>query len=475
MLDRLLMIIPSRGRGERLNVCLAAVGATATRGRLDVLVLIDEDDTLSYSVIQRSGSTSFATLPGPQRLMVPKLNWAVEQGLTDGYAAVGFMGDDHCPRTPGWDVALLDAVTSGEGLGVAYGNDLLQGENMPTAVVLDGRIVDALGFMAPPTLGHLFCDNYWRTLGERLGTLTYLPDVVIEHVHYLTGAVEKDVTYLIGNNQERWVHDERAWRSWEAHQLREDLARIRENGSKDITVLVTTDGRTDLLDRTIASFEANVDGQFAQLLIHDDSGDPAVRNSIRVHLPEWGLITTPGRSGFAGARRHAWAHLQRHCQSPWVFMLEDDFVFNRPVDLNHLIAVMRAHPRLSQMAFRRQGWNGPEIEAGGVVELRPSDFEDHTDLMWDLDQPVAGTDTMTLARREHWLEHRLFWTSNPSLFRLGLVQVHDWPPGDRSEAEFCNRILTEHPEWTAGYWGPRSSTPWVHHIGDERHPMAWGY
>lgn len=467
--DRMLAIVPSRGRPDRLRAMIASFEAT-TSLRTDLLVVIDADERAAYDlwIDQASTDARLQLLVLPQMLMVPKINEAVR--WRPGYGWYAFLGDDHHPRTSGWDITMTDAL---DRTGLAYGNDLLQGENMATAVVMTGDIPAALGFMAPPVLDHLFCDNYWMALGRGLGNLVWMPEVVIEHVHYLTGAVEKDATYLIGNNQERWVHDEAAYRAWERDNLTDDIGRVREQ-SNDITVLITTDGRTHYLDRTIASFESMVTGSFAQLLIHDDSGDPAVHNSIRLHAPDWGLVTTPGRSGFAGSRRHAWDHLRRHCQSPWVFMLEDDFTFNRPVDLGAMLPIMRRNQHLTQMAFRRQGWNGPEIEAGGVVELRPDEFEDHSDVVWDLDQPVAGTDTMTLARRERWLEHRLFWTSNPSLFRLRLTD-NEWPDGLYSEAEFCNRIFTEHPEWRSGYWGPRTDGPWVHHIGDERHDQAWGY
>jgi hypothetical protein len=46
------------------------------------------------------------------------------------------LGDDHRPRTKGWDRRLIDAIESlGGAPGIAYGDDKLQGAALPTAWV----------------------------------------------------------------------------------------------------------------------------------------------------------------------------------------------------------------------------------------------------------------------------------------------------------------------------------------------------
>jgi hypothetical protein len=132
---------------------------------------------------------------------------------------VGFMGDDHRVRTPGWDYALTRAAGP---WGIAYGDDGIQGEALPTAVVLAADIVRTVGHIVPPTLQHMYIDNYWRELGIRIGRLIYMPGISIEHLHHSVGKSQVDATYLATNNAERYLADQMAW---EAYQADGSLAR----------------------------------------------------------------------------------------------------------------------------------------------------------------------------------------------------------------------------------------------------------
>ena len=65
-----------------------------------------------------------------------------------------------------------------------------------------------------------------------------------------------------------------------------------------------------------------------------------------------------------------------------------------------------------------------------------------------------------------WLEHRRFFTTNPSLYRRSLCWT-GWPDTDHSEGAFTTQLL-EDPELRFAYWGSRNSGEWCEHIGHER-------
>jgi hypothetical protein len=146
--------------------------------------------------------------------------------VAKNYDVVGFMGDDHRPRTLDWDHTIA-AIAKREPGSVIYGNDLIQGAALPTAVFMDARIVRALGWFVVPGMTHLFMDNLWKTLGEQLGTLRYLPEIVIEHVHPIAGKAEWDDGYREANDGAVWEHDEAIYNEWIAFQMPADIATIK--------------------------------------------------------------------------------------------------------------------------------------------------------------------------------------------------------------------------------------------------------
>lgn len=213
-----------------------------------------------------------------------------------------------------------------------------------------------------------------------------------------------------------------------------------------IAVLVRTDGRDSLLAQTIESLDANLVGPITRKIIHTDAGPGHVKELADRFL-EWEIIGGP-RLGFGGAINRAWRYIAQEPTELFLFDTEDDFIFKRPVPLIDMASVLSQHPHIAQLALRRQPWNGEEKAAGGIVEMWPDSY---TDVFWE------GC---------AWLEHRLFWTTNPSLFHISRC-ASGWPAVDKSEAVYSKLVFAD-PQTRGAYWGSRDSGEWVTHIGDER-------
>jgi hypothetical protein len=216
-----------------------------------------------------------------------------------------------------------------------------------------------------------------------------------------------------------------------------------------VVLAVFTDGRDDLLARTLDSAAENLHGDITRGIVFDDTGDPDHAEKLHRQLkPNWTVRGAMSRRGFGGNIRAAWAHLAT-LPERWVFHLEDDFTLNRPVHLAHLTRVLDERPYLAQMALLRQPWNPQEQAAGGIVEQHPDDY-------------VEVVDGTTAA----WLEHRRFFTTNPCLYRRELCE-RGWPEVDQSEGHFSIDLFSD-PAVRCGFWGRRTDTPAVHHIGRDR-------
>lgn len=222
----LVMVVPSRGRPQAVAELARACAATCTANTV-LLVAVDQDDITLDQYTAPAGTTVFFTWSPADSGHVGAINWATARALEDfAPFAVGKLDDDHRPRTHGWDARLLGALRE-LGTGIAYANDLLQGERLPTALAMTADIPRALGHFAPAQLRHLYCDDYWRDLGEQAGCLRYLPDVLIEHMHPAGGKAAWDAGYARANAPERYEQDGAAYRAYQAETLPADIAAVR--------------------------------------------------------------------------------------------------------------------------------------------------------------------------------------------------------------------------------------------------------
>lgn len=203
-----------------------------------------------------------------------------------------------------------------------------------------------------------------------------------------------------------------------------------------IALVLIGDGRDDLRKATIASWHAQA---------REYDLGPLINVDDRMHL-----------LGFCGAIRYAWDRLREldpH-SFDYVFHLEEDWLFDRAFSIAHMARVLQTEPQVCQVALRR-GQAPAETEA--IIDRFPANFRDrHTGIL-GLGRPV---------RTQAWLEHRLFWTTNPSLYHRSIFEDWDWPEQPRCEARFTDTMLSE--SRTFGYWGDRDDAPWITHTGRAR-------
>lgn len=224
MNDELLVLVPSRGRPGNVERLAAAWDETQTGATL--WVCLDDDDPLVDEYMKVAAEhPCVLLLVAPRMRLGGTLNYYAVERAGD-FRWVGFMGDDHLPRTLRWDeevTRVLADLENTAGYGMVYGDDLFQGENLPTAVFMSGNIPRRLHFIAPPGQTHLYLDDFWKALGIRLGCLQYLPEVVIEHMHPAAGKADTDATYDEANSISRYALDRAHFDAYLQHRLAADV------------------------------------------------------------------------------------------------------------------------------------------------------------------------------------------------------------------------------------------------------------
>ncbi len=222
--NKMLIIVPTRSRPESVAKVVEAWGAT---GAFDdgavVSFAIDVDDPKMHyyraaidTAYERFDRKNVRTFSIPRWLpMVHKLDTAAKTYAMHypEYFALGFAGDDHLPRTPGWAGRYINALAE-MGTGIVSCPDGYRPDQLPTQWAMTADIVRALGRMVPAPVEHLYCDNAIQDLGRAAGCYRYLDDVLIEHMHPLAKRGQWDEQYLRVNNREQYVRDSEAYEEW---------------------------------------------------------------------------------------------------------------------------------------------------------------------------------------------------------------------------------------------------------------------
>lgn len=222
-MNGLLTLVPTRNRVENALSLLETWYSTTTEPDSGLLFIVGEEDPRFEEYKDKIRSSHLLTFP--ERGLVKALNYAVSCGYAENYEAIGFMGDDHRPRTYGWDKSYLDSLRE-LGYGYVYGNDLLVGERIPTQVAISSSIIRTLGFFGPPGFTHLNVDLTWKDMGEALGKLKYLPEVIIEHMHPAAGKAEEDSGYKHVNSAFMVKKDQAEYERWKREDFRTQVHRV---------------------------------------------------------------------------------------------------------------------------------------------------------------------------------------------------------------------------------------------------------
>lgn len=228
-----------------------------------------------------------------------------------------------------------------------------------------------------------------------------------------------------------------------------------------VTVVVTSGGtaetweaRSAYLRESLASIAAHLTGPIVQKVVYSDWEEP-FRSQVAAIADEFGFyVSGQGHHGHTGMRQRLWTYLDNRAQGTYVFGAEDDFLFTGSVDLEPMIETLRENPHLAQIALLREPAYQSERDKGGI-------------LGW----PVDSFERMGQNGSSR-LEHVLFWTNNPALYRKGITKT-PWPEtredaegrGKGSEVVFAD-ILRRNPATRFAFWG--SGQPVISHIGAER-------
>jgi hypothetical protein len=116
---------------------------------------------------------------------------------------------------------------------------------------------------------------------------------------------------------------------------------------ESVTICVTSCGRLDLLQKTLASFnQFNRGGKF---ILSEDSADPEIIKQVRNLFPDIIVLHDEARTGLMKSIDRIYSKVE----TDFIFHLEDDWEFDGPVDWLSAIALLKARPEVANINVRK--------------------------------------------------------------------------------------------------------------------------
>lgn len=187
-MKKVSLLTPSRGRPDLCERMVESFWGTV-EGPAECLLYVDDDEMFPYL----TKGMKVTMMSGPQRRCGVVWNELAEISTGD----LLMMGnDDLIFRTPGWNKMLQDLPE--DGIFVAWFDDGSgKAPGRCAFPIVSRRWYETLGYFTPECFHYLYNDTWITDIGKKLGRLFYIPDGLVEHMHFAFGKAPKDKTYMM--------------------------------------------------------------------------------------------------------------------------------------------------------------------------------------------------------------------------------------------------------------------------------------
>lgn len=227
-MKKLISCCSSRIRPDRIQEMLNSFIQTRTFAEL--IVYIDEKDPRieEYKeVIKKFECPFIRFIIGEHKYMVGVVNYIsteVEPNA-DYYQNIC---DDHIYLKKGWDELMLKPLIENNDWGISFVLDEKDPSENPTAEIMSGKIVRALGYFYFPQFRQYGEELYIAQLG--IAGYFFIGRDLIEHKHPVFGKAERDANHDFVYSREEAENRSKAQIAWEQSK---DIEKIKEAMKKE--------------------------------------------------------------------------------------------------------------------------------------------------------------------------------------------------------------------------------------------------
>lgn len=216
-----MWILATRSRPEN---CKRFIDAwIKTKASTPVYVRIDDNDPTLDELLNLPWPKEFKVVVGPREGLRAAMQELYIKNPNEPW--YGLLADDLVPQTEYWDITLANKAGVNS---ISYPNDLGGKPRCPTHPLVGGDLVRSIGWFGFPVVQHLYVDAAWQIIGEGLGKLYRLEDVIVEHVHPFWQKAVKDKIYV--ENKKRAANDKNEFLKWCKDQAPALILKLKTEG-----------------------------------------------------------------------------------------------------------------------------------------------------------------------------------------------------------------------------------------------------
>lgn len=185
------LLVPTRKRPDNLKRFYESAMATASKpNTIEVIAYVDDDDDSYDFKLPR-----LRWVRGPRVVLSECWNRCAEMAVSP---ILGHMGDDIIFRSNNWDSQILEVFRSyPDNIVFVHGDDMsgVHLSNFGTHGFIHRDWVDTVGYFVPPYFSSDWNDTHLNDMANAIGRRVYVDSVKTEHMHYMFGKSDKDITH----------------------------------------------------------------------------------------------------------------------------------------------------------------------------------------------------------------------------------------------------------------------------------------
>ena len=227
------LLCPTRNRPDGLETMwMSAIEMADNPESIELVLYIDDDDKNSISksndLRERFGDQINATVGKRGEEIYSNLhNICCSKSRADIFFGCA---DDLIFRTTGWDSRARHHFEKiADKIAYIFPDDGHWGEELGTHGFFHRKWYEALGYLSPPVFTVDYSDNYVADISRAVGRYIYMPEVLVEHMHWTFGKSAFDKTAQEAHVRRHLTDNAALYRSSETENIKKiDIKKLQD-------------------------------------------------------------------------------------------------------------------------------------------------------------------------------------------------------------------------------------------------------